>query len=111
MRAGFVRRDATRSHLVLEVASELVGSDEWPYRQARIDLREQGGEVWSASLFGSDGPAVIDQVARDEVQVAILNPAAPLALALRGKGPFTSPIPLRAITVIPSFDSALRMNA
>ena len=36
MREGFVRRDATRSHLVLEVASELVGSDEWPYRQARI---------------------------------------------------------------------------
>ena len=66
-REGFVRRDATRSHLVLEVASELVGRDEWPYRQARINLREQGGEIWNICLFGSDGPAVIDQVARGEV--------------------------------------------
>lgn len=104
MREGFVRRDATRSHLVLEVASELVGRDQWPYRQARIDLREQGSAIWNVCLFGSDGPAVIDQVASGEVHVAMLNPAGPLAVALRGKGPFSQPIPLRAITVIPSLD-------
>jgi TRAP-type uncharacterized transport system substrate-binding protein len=99
-----IGRDTIRSHLVLEVASELVDRPEWPYRQARINLREQGGESWPVCLFGSDGPAAIDQVARGELQVAISNPAAPLALALRGKGPFKSPIPLRAITVIPSPD-------
>jgi NMT1-like family len=99
-----IGRDTIRSHLVLEVASELVDRPEWPYRQARITLREQGGEVWPVSLFGSDAPAAIDQVARGELQVAIINPAGPLALALRGKGPFKSPIPLRAITVIPSPD-------
>jgi TRAP-type uncharacterized transport system substrate-binding protein len=55
-------------------------------------------------MFGSDAPAAIDQVARGEIQIAIINPAGPLALALRGKGPFKSPIPLRAITVIPSPD-------
>ena len=99
-----IGRDTIRSHLVLEVASELVDRPEWPYRQARINLREQGGETWPVCLFGSDGPAAIDQVARGELQVAIINPAAPLALALRGKGPFKSPIQLRAITVIPSPD-------
>jgi TRAP-type uncharacterized transport system substrate-binding protein len=99
-----IGRDTIRSHLVLEVASELVDRPEWPYRQARITLREQGGETWPLSLFGSDSPAAIDQVARGELQVAIINPAGPLALALRGKGPFKSPIPLRAITVIPSPD-------
>ena len=99
-----IGRDTIRSHLVLEVASELVDRPEWPYRQAQINLREQGGETWPVSLFGSDGPAAIDQVARGEVQVAIINPAGPLALALRGKGPFKNPIPLRAITVIPSPD-------
>ena len=99
-----IGRDTIRSHLVLEVASELVDRTEWPYRQARITLREQGGEVWPVCLFGSDAPATIDQVARGEVQVAIINPAGPLALALRGKGPFSSPIPVRAITVIPSPD-------
>ena len=99
-----IGRDTIRSHLVLEVASELVDRPEWPYRQARINLREQGGETWPVCLFGSDSPAAIDQVARGELQVAIINPAAPLALAVRGKGPFKSPIPLRAITVIPSPD-------
>ena len=99
-----IGRDTIRSHLVLEVASELVDRPEWPYRQAQINLREQGGDIWPVSLFGSDSPAAIEQVARGELQVAIINPAGPLALALRGKGPFKSPIPLRAITVIPSPD-------
>ena len=99
-----IGRDTIRSHLVLEVASELVDRPEWPYRQARINLREQGGETWPVCLFGSDSPAAIEQVARGELQVAIINPSAPLALALRGKGPFKSPIPLRAITVIPAPD-------
>jgi TRAP-type uncharacterized transport system substrate-binding protein len=99
-----IGRDTIRSHLVLEVASELVDRPEWPYRQARINLREQGGETWPVSMFGSDAPAAIDQVASGELQVAIINPAGPLALALRGKGPFKSPIPVRAITVIPSPD-------
>ena len=99
-----IGRDTIRSHLVLEVASELVDRSEWPYRQAQIHLREQSGETWPVSLFGSDSPAAIDQVARGELQVAIINPSAPLALALRGKGPFEAPIPLRAITVIPSPD-------
>src|SRR5262245_35525536 len=78
-----IGRDTIRSHLVLEVASELVDRSEWPYRQAQIHLREQGGETWPVCLFGSDSPAAIDQVARGELQVAIINPSAPLSLAGR----------------------------
>jgi NMT1-like family len=99
-----VGRDTIRSRLVLEVASELVDQPGWSYRQARVNLREQGGADWPVNLFGSDGPAAIDEVARGEVQVAIINPAGYLALAVRGTGPFAAPIPLRAITVIPSPD-------
>ena len=99
-----VGRDTIRSRLVLEVASELVDQPEWRYRQARISLREQGGDGWPIALFGSDSPAAIAQVASGEVQVAMINPAAPLALALRGKGPFREPIALRAIAVVPSPD-------
>jgi TRAP-type uncharacterized transport system substrate-binding protein len=99
-----VGRDTIRSRLVLEVASELVDQPEWQYRQARIALREQGGDGWPVVLFGSDSPEAIAQVARGEIQVAIINPAAPLALALRGKGPFQQPIALRAIAIIPSPD-------
>jgi TRAP-type uncharacterized transport system substrate-binding protein len=89
---------------VLEVASELVDQPQWRYRQARIGLREQGGDGWLIALLGSDSPAAIAQVASGEVQVAMINPAAPLALAFRGTGPFREPIALRAIAVVPSPD-------
>jgi NMT1 family protein len=99
-----VGRDTIRSRLVLEVASELVDQAGWAHRQARVSLRPQGAEDWAVTLFASDGPAAIDQVARGEVQLAISNPAGYLALAARGTGPFASPIALRAIAVIPSPD-------
>lgn len=93
-----------RSRLVLEVASELVGVETWPYGQARLTLREQGAKDWKVCLFGSDAAAAINEVALGRVHLAMINPAAPLALALRGKGPFKKSIPLRAITVIPAPD-------
>ena len=99
-----VGRDTIRSRLVLEVASELVDRTNWKERQVRVSLRRQGADQWPITLFASDGPAAIDQVARGEVQLAIINPAGFLALAARGTGPFAAPIPLRAMTVIPSPD-------
>jgi len=99
-----VGRDTIRSRLILEVASELVDQPGWTYRQARVNLRTQGAEDWPITLFASDGPAAIDEVACGAVQLAISNPAGYLALAVRGTGPFKTPIPLRAITVIPSPD-------
>jgi NMT1-like family len=99
-----VGRDTIRSRLVLEIASEMVDDADWPNRQARVSLRPQGADHWAVNMIASDGPAAIDQVARGELQLAISNPAMYLALALRGSGPFKQPIPLRAITVIPSPD-------
>ena len=99
-----VGRDTIRSRLVLEVASELVDQPGWGHRQARVNLRTQGADDWPITLFASDGPAAIEEVARGAVQLAISNPAGYLALAVRGTGPFKTPIALRAITVIPSPD-------
>lgn len=94
----------TRSRIVLEVASELVGTESWRTRQASVSLREQGASGWDVSFSGSDTPDAIGEVARGEVQVAIINPASPLKLALLGTGPFREPIPVRAIAVVPSLD-------
>jgi TRAP-type uncharacterized transport system substrate-binding protein len=94
----------TRSQIMLEVASELVRPRGYDYQQAMIKLREQGSESWAYTLFGSDTPEAIRQVARREVDIAAINPASPLTLAYRGTGPFTAPIPVRVITVIPSLD-------
>jgi len=94
----------TRSRVMLEAASELVGMKIWPYRQARISLRDQEEGEWRISLFGSDNIEAIEAVDRGEVHIATLNPAAPLSLAYRGCGPFIKPIAVRAIAIIPSFD-------
>lgn len=99
-----VGRDSIRSRLVLEVASEMVDQADWPNRQARVSLRPQGGDQWTVNMIASDGPAALELVARGEMQLAISNPAMYLALAVRGTGPYKQPIPLRAITVIPSPD-------
>lgn len=99
-----VGRDTIRSRLVLEVASEMVDQADWPNRQARVSLRVQGADHWPVNMIASDGPAAIDLVARGEMQLAISNPAMYIALAVRGTGPYKKPIPLRAITIIPSPD-------
>ena len=99
-----VARDTIRSRLVLEVASEMVEQEDWPNRQARVSLRPQGAAEWAVNMIASDGPGALDLVARGEMQLAISNPAMYLALAVRGTGPYKKPIPLRAITIIPSPD-------
>src|SRR4051794_21706454 len=104
-RPRFVRPVVTRSRIVLEMAEHLASDNEWPFQQARIHLRPQGGDANGVTLFGSDSHEAIDLVAPGEVHLAIVNPAAPLTLALRGTGPFKEPIPVRAISVIPSLDA------
>jgi hypothetical protein len=46
-------------------------------------------------------------VASREVDLAIINPAAVLSVAMRGKGIFKQPMPVRAIAVIPSWDQVV----
>ncbi len=94
----------TRSRLVLEVASEMVGKKEFPHRQAKLSLREQGPGSWKVNFLGSDTPDAIEEVARREADIAIINPAGPLTLAYKGTGPFKEPVPVRIITIIPSLD-------
>ncbi|HEX9788087.1 MAG TPA: TAXI family TRAP transporter solute-binding subunit [Candidatus Binatia bacterium] len=97
----------TRSRLMLEVASQLVSRKDFPYLQARIHLREQGAGEWPLTLFASDSPATIHEVAAGRVQFAIINPSMMLKLAALGSAPFKEPIPLRVIAVLPSLDQVL----
>ena len=97
----------TRSRLMLEVAAELVNRRDWPYLQARVSLREQGSNHWPVTLFASDSPAAIWEVAAGKVQFAIINPSMILKMAALGSPPFTEPLPLRSIAVLPSSDQML----
>jgi TRAP-type uncharacterized transport system substrate-binding protein len=97
----------TRSRLMLEVASALVSRKDFPYLQARVSLREQGAAEWPMTLFASDSPETVQEVANGRVQFAIINPSMMLKLAALGSAPFKEPVPLRVIAVLPSLDSML----
>jgi TRAP-type uncharacterized transport system substrate-binding protein len=97
----------TRSRLMLEVASALVSRKDFSYLQARVSLREQGAGEWPMTLFASDSPATVQEVADGRVQFAIINPSMMLKLAALGSAPFKAAIPLRVIAVLPSLDSML----
>jgi TRAP-type uncharacterized transport system substrate-binding protein len=104
---GPANPNVTRSRLVLEIASEMAGSaasDQVPaYVQPRVVLRHgRGGKA--ATLLGTSTAEGIFAVAAREVDLAMINPAAVLAVALRGNGIFKEPMPVRAIAVIPSPD-------
>jgi TRAP-type uncharacterized transport system substrate-binding protein len=93
-----------RSRLMLETVSELVAATEWPDKQVMILMRPQGGDRWRIRFFASDSPASVDAVASGEADIAICNPGGVLSMAMRGRGPYKKPLPLRALMVVPQFD-------
>ena len=93
-----------RSKLALELAAELVGMDGWPHLRAQILLKTQDFDPSGFSIYGSGQPDGIEQVARGEAQLAMINPSAVLTMAYRGTGPFDQALGVRAISVIPSYD-------
>jgi TRAP-type uncharacterized transport system substrate-binding protein len=100
--------NVTRSRLVLEIASEMAGgaaADAVPdYIQPKVVLRHShGGKL--VTFFGISSAEGIFAVASREADLAMINPAAVLAVALRGQGIFKQPMPVRAIAVIPSWDA------
>ena len=98
----------TRSRLVLEIASEIAGGDAADavpdYILPKVVLRHsRGGKP--VTLSASSSAEGIFAVAAREVDLAMINPASVLSVALQGKGIFKRPMPVRAIAVIPSWDA------
>jgi len=94
----------TRSRVMLEMASEMVGGPDREFKQTRISFRSQGGREWSHSFYGASTFEMIDTVVRGEAMIAMMNPVGPLSMAAKGKGRYSSPQPVRCIAVIPSED-------
>lgn len=93
-----------RSRLMLETLSELMAANEWFDKQVMIYARPQGDSKWRTRFYASDGPDSVDMVANGEADIAICNPGGVLGMALRGRGPYKKPIPLRSLMVIPQLD-------
>jgi TRAP-type uncharacterized transport system substrate-binding protein len=98
---------AIRPKLVLEIVSEMMEFADWPWRQVRMTLRDQGAEEeFAFSLFGGAKPSTVDEVARGELDISMLNPSSLLTMAYRGVGTFADgPRPVRTVAVIPSEDN------
>ena len=100
--------NVTRSRLVLEIASEMAGAaaaDAVPdYILPKVVLQHsRGGKA--VTFSGVSSAEGIFAVAAREVDLAMINPAVVLSVALRGQGIFKQPMPVRAIAVIPSWDA------
>jgi TRAP-type uncharacterized transport system substrate-binding protein len=103
-----VNPNVTRSRVVLEIASEMTGGavpDAVPdYIQPTVVLRpSRGGKP--VTFFATSSADGIFAVAAREADLAMINPAAVLAVALRGHSIFKTPMPVRAVAVIPSWDA------
>jgi TRAP-type uncharacterized transport system substrate-binding protein len=94
----------SRSKVALELAAELVGKQGWPYLRAHVDLREKDFDESGFGIFGSGSPDGIDRVASGRSHIAMINPSAMLSMAYRGTGPYSKPLPVRVISMLPSFD-------
>ena len=94
----------SRSRMALELASELIGTDGWPYLRAHVELRERDFDTTGFTLFGSGSPDGIDEVAAGRAGLAMINPAAVLTMAYKGTGPYSKPLPVRVVSVLPSYD-------
>jgi len=76
-----------------------------PYADVRLSLGPLEGRGQRTPItFGLEGTEVILAVGRGELDIGTLNPSAFLTMAYRGTGPFPSPLPMRAIAIMPSFD-------
>ena len=93
-----------RSMLMLTAANYMMVDDEWPYREATIQLRSQGDELGVFRFFGANDPDSIRRVAERELDISIMNPSAILGMAYRGVGLFASPLPVALIAVMPHYD-------
>jgi hypothetical protein len=76
-----------------------------PFRDVRVSLGTvQDGTYHAGLSFATGTPDLAFAVARREIDLAAINPAAYLSMAYRGTGPFSAPLPVRAIGVMPSWD-------
>lgn len=94
----------TRAALALDIAKGLVLGNDRRFWQVKIDVAGAASDGTALSMFASDNHEGIHAVVEGRAAMALVNPSVMLTLAYRGAGPFTKPMPVRAIAVNPSFD-------
>src|SRR5689334_4112532 len=92
-----------RPMLFLDVARQIMLSEDWPFRAVTVVMQSHQGPGRFA-FYGANHPDAIDDVHARRVDVSTLNPAAMLTMAHRGTGAFDSPRDVATIAVLPHDD-------
>ncbi|MBM2811101.1 MAG: hypothetical protein HW416_1860 [Chloroflexi bacterium] len=104
---GRIRPPAMRSILFFQAIGQMMITPGFAMQEARIQLRKQGSpDEWATPLLASGSFAAMFDIAKRDVDMAVVNPSGALTMGYRGKGPFAEPVPVRVVTVMPSEDSA-----
>jgi uncharacterized protein len=92
-----------RPMLFLDVARQIMLSDDWSHRAVSVVMESHTGPG-RFTFYGANHPDSIDAVHDRRVDVSTLNPAALLTMAHRGTGAFSSPREVAMIAVLPHYD-------
>src|SRR5712692_11489870 len=97
-----------RAKFLWEIGLHIAGNPTTPYygnRDLCITIGSGSAASYRPWLRVSTGsPILAHAVARNELDLAIVNPSAMLTQAYRGKGLFREPLPLRIVANYPSWD-------
>jgi TRAP-type uncharacterized transport system substrate-binding protein len=99
-----VQQSKRRAMLALDIAKGLALGNDRRFWQVKLEIEGVSSDGSPLVLFGSDNPEGIQAVLERQVAMALVNPSVMLTLAYRGTGPFSEPLPVRAIAVNPSYD-------
>ncbi len=99
---------AARADALYRIAQGLAADrsgGERPFRDLRVSVGVARDATFHPAISMATGtPDLAYAVARGELEAAAVNPSAFMIMAYRGTGPFTEPLPIRALAVMPSWD-------
>jgi len=102
-----------RCKFLWEIGLHIAGDPATPYygnRDMCITIGKGSGDAFQPWLRMATGAAhLAHAVARNELDLAIVNPSAMLTQAYRGTGLFPKPLPLRIVANYPSWDRFVYM--
>ena len=94
-----------RSMLMLDVAREMMIDPAWSSKALSITMSDpEKPDSAPVSFLGVNDPRGIADVAAGRLDVATLNPVVMLNMARLGTGPFSAPMDLSTIAVLPHYD-------
>ena len=107
-RSHAVNAASMRARFVLEMAAGMAAHEDQVYREPELRLNTQSGTGAPVNLSASSTLDGIERVVGGALDLSFLNPSSALSVAYRGTGCyFTTPQPVRAVTVLPSRDQCM----